>query len=43
MEGILIPFGFFAMVVAIVWLRIRMRQVQIAKQGKLQQQLLEKF
>ncbi len=43
MVDILVPLGFFAAVVAIVWLRIQLRQVQIAKQGELQQQLLAKF
>ena len=42
-EGILVPLGFFAAIVAIIWLRGRVNQVRLAKQAETQQQLLAKF
>jgi hypothetical protein len=40
---ILVPIGFFAMVVLLVWLGVRRRQAQFLAQSELRRQLLDKF
>lgn len=41
--ALLVPLGLFAMVLGIVWLRVRQRQAQMRAQAELQKQLLDKF
>lgn len=41
--GILVPLFFFAFLIAVIWLRTRLRQRRIQAQADLQKQLLDKF
>ncbi len=43
MEDVLVPLGFFAVIVGIVWLRARVDQDRLARQAETAQQLLAKF
>ena len=43
MEAILVPLGFFAVIVGIIWLRTRLEHSRLTKQAETMQQLLATF